>query len=143
MNVAFAAYPQRISYLSLPEDTDPSELAELAQFADDLTLNVGRQWEEFPPKLQDVLTEFVRRVNVERAVCAWKGPRRPLPRAEEQALNEFMRAGSRLREAILDAIERDKSRGAFREYTDEQIKKWEEADKLPPDLAEWVKATLR
>ena len=144
MSVAFTTDPQKIHDLSLPEGTDVAELKEMAEFADSLAAEVEEEWEEFPPRIQDAVTELAFRDDLEQVIDAWRRIRGYLSQAEEKkALDDFFNAVIRLRESTLDAIERDKSRGAFREYTDEQIEKWEEADKLPPDLAEWVKGTLR
>lgn len=145
MSVAFTTDPQKIRDLSLPEGTDVSQLAEMAELADNLAADVEEEWEEFPPYIQDAFAEFVSREDdLEQAIDFWRRIRGYLPDAEEKkALDDFFNAIIRLHEVTLEAIERDKSRGPYREYTDEQIEKWEEADKLPPDLAEWTKGTLR
>lgn len=144
MSVAFTTDPQKIRNLSLPEGTDVSELAEMAELANNLAVDVEEEWEEFPPSIQDAATEFASRDDLEQVVDAWQRIRGYLPETEEKkAINDFVNAIIRLREVTLEAIEREKSQGKFREYTDEQIEKWEEADKLPPDLAEWTKNTLR
>lgn len=144
MSVAFTTDPQKIHDLSLPEGTDVVELKEMAEFADSLAAEVEEEWEEFPPRIQDAVTELAFRDDLEQAIGVWRRIRGYLSEAEEKkALDDFFGAIIRLRDATLDAIECDKSRDAIREYTDEQIEKWEEADKLPPDLAEWVRGTLR
>ena len=134
----------KIIDLSLPEGTDVSKLTELAEFAHSLAGDVEGEWEEFPPEVQDAVAKLASRDDLEQSADAWRRISGYLPETEEkQAINDFFDAMMRLREATLDAIERDKSRGPYREYTDEQIEKWEEADKLPPELAEWVEGTLR
>lgn len=144
MSVAFTTDPQKIYDLSLLEGTEVSRLAEMAEFAHSLAGDVEKEWEEFPLNIQEAVAELTSQDELEQGADAWKRIRGYFPEAEEKkAVDDFFDAMIRLREATLDAIEREKSRGEFREYTDEQIEKWEEADKLPPDLAEWTKDTLR
>lgn len=140
MGVAFTIDPQRIYDVSLPESIDAKQLAEMAEFLNSMVPEVEEEWEELPPRVQDALTELARRDDLD--TTNWQ-PVEDLPGADKRAVNVFLGAVNRIREATLDAIERDKSRGPFREYTDEEIREWGEADKLPPDLAEWVKSTLR
>ena len=139
MGIAFTIDPQRIYDVSLPDGIDAAELAEMTEFLNDFVPEVEKDWQEFPPKVQDALTELAYR----DLDAAQRQSLDDLPRADKLAVDAFLDALSRLREATLDAIKRDQSRGPFREYTDEQIGKWDEADKLPPDLAEWIKATVR
>lgn len=140
MGVAFTTDPQRIYDVSLPKGMDAESLGEMAEFMNSLVPEVEKEWDEFPPKIQDALTELAYRDDLDetdRQVFA------DLPRADKRAVEAFLDANLRLREATLEAIERERSRGPFREYTDAEIREWEEADKLPPDLAEWVRSTLR
>ncbi len=144
MSVAYTTDPQKIYGLSIPEGTDVSQLAEMAEFVYSLAADVEEEWEEFPPRIQDAVMGLTSRDDLEQTVEAWQRIRGYLPETEEKkALNDFFNAIVRLREATLNAIERNKSRGPFREYTDEQIQKWDKADELSPDLAVWVKSTLR
>lgn len=140
MGLAFTTDPQKIYNLSLPEGVEASELTEMAEFMDSFVPEVEKEWREFPPNVQDALTELARQNDPDRAQREWLDG---LPTADKRAADAFLDALGRLREATWDAIERDRSRGLFREYTDQQIGKWDEADKLPPDLAEWIKATVR
>ncbi len=140
MGIALTTDPQRIYDLPLPEGIDAHELHEMAEFLDSLVPEVEEGWEEIPPKVQDALTALAHRDDLDTID---RQSFDDLSRADKRAVDTFLDATNRLREATLKAIERDASRGPFREYTDEQIKKWDEADRLPPDLAEWIKATLR
>lgn len=140
MEIALTTDPQKIYDLSLPEGIDASELHEMAEFMDSLVPEVEKEWQEFPPRVQDALMELARRENLD---AADRQSFNDLPRTDKRAVDAFLDALRSLREATLDAIERERSRGPFREYTDEQIGRWDEADKLPPDLAEWIKATVR
>ena len=58
MSVAFTTDPKKVFHLSPPETGKASELSERGKFAENLALEVEKEWEELPPELRDALTRF-------------------------------------------------------------------------------------
>lgn len=109
MGAAFTTDPQRIFHISPPGTTNASEILELVTFANELAVDVETGWEELPIELQEVLTKLAyRELNPgfrRRAVARLRYTVLVL-RGEEEVLNKLWNATNRLRESVLDAIER-------------------------------------